>query len=106
MRQAVGHSCIIISIIICACVSCYCKNHISASEISPITHVRRREMAFPSPRNPKVSPLNVRPPQTFTSGYTLDHVYKIVIIYVTGGCKRKSVYTGNLTYNFRHIFSF
>ena len=73
-----GHSCIIISIIICACVSCYCKNHISASEISPITHVRRREMAFPSPRNPKVSPLNVHPPQTFTSGYTLDHVYKIL----------------------------
>ena len=74
---------VIISIIICACVSCYCKNQISAREISSKTSVRRREMAFPSSRNPKFSRESMSPdplrwswhrhlmftPHTFTFGY-------------------------------------
>ena len=70
----------------CMCVN-YCKNQISAEKISSKTRSRRREIEFPSSRNPKFSrwskppnhprwfvalPLNVRPPPpptTFASGY-------------------------------------
>ena len=55
MREAAVHSCVKISIIICACVSCYCKNQISAIEITSKTRVRRREIAFPSSTNPNIS---------------------------------------------------
>ena len=53
MRQAAVHSCVIIGVTICVCVSCHCKNQISSREISSKTRVSRREIAFPSPRNPK-----------------------------------------------------
>ena len=74
VRQAAVHSCVIISIIIC--VSCYCKNQISARQISSKTRVRRREIEFLSSISPKISrgsmprnpprwfvssPLNIRP---------------------------------------------
>ena len=53
MRQAAVHSCVIISIIICLCVLCFCKNQISAGESSLKTCVRRQEFAFPNSRNTK-----------------------------------------------------
>ena len=42
VRQAAVHSRVKISVIMCGCVSCYCKNQISAREISSKTRVRRR----------------------------------------------------------------
>ena len=80
MRQAVANSWVIISNIICACVSCCCKNLISNST-RPIqfkNSCQKGEIAFPSSRNPKfprgsmppdspwcfvASPLNVHSPK-------------------------------------------
>ena len=80
VRQAVANSWVIISNIICACVSCCCKNLISNST-RPIqfkNSCQKGEIAFPSSRNPKfprgsmppdspwcfvASPLNVHSPK-------------------------------------------
>ena len=96
VRQAAVHSYIIIGIIICVCVSCYCKNQILARQINPKTRVRRQEIAFPRSRNRKFSrgsmspdPLGgscVRhskfapPPQTFTSGYAPDFLLHHLLV--------------------------
>ena len=96
VRQAAVHSYIIISIIICVCASCYCKNQILARQINPKTCVRRQEIAFPRSRNRKFSrgsmspdPLGgscVRhsmfapPPQTFTSGYARDFLLHHLLV--------------------------
>ena len=57
---------------ICACVSCYCRNQISAREISSKTGVRNPKSSrgrWPGPLKWLVASPHTRPHQTFTSGY-------------------------------------